>query len=311
MHAPNTAAALKPELDELWERLAWLPRLSELIAMQQGRQYQNEETLEARGLLSRKPKKGFVPALLRPDQECAIWSLPARVWIDPSIGNDPARGSRLESGIAQIVLNRVPLARGPWRLRAAVDDEGLAVSNRFVVFQPKEGGPSLRMLWALLNSPVANAFAYCALGRRAAPAKQWRAFPLPLVAQEAATAVESAAITYLHSAEGSGAMQPDHDRQVKHALLALDAEVLKLYDLPPRLERQLLDLFTGVERKGVGCDFSGYYPAGFTSCLPLYLVISQRFEQAAADTTADRFKPGESDYVRDVLATAAAGADEE
>ena len=51
---------------------------------------------------------------------------------------------------------------------------------------------------------------------------------------------------------------------MKQALLALDAEVLKLYDLPPALERQLLDLFTGVERKGVGCDFRGYYPPGFS-----------------------------------------------
>ena len=98
---------------------------------------------------------------------------------------------------------------------------------------------------------------------------------------------------------------------VKQALLALDAEVLKLYDLPPRLERQLLDLFTGVERKGVGCDFRGYYPPGFTSYLPLHMVISDRFQRAAADATADRFKPGESAYVRDVLSAAAVGTGEE
>ena len=53
-------------------------------------------------------------------------------------------------------------------------------------------------------------------------------------------------------------MQPGVNNEVKQTLLALDAEVLKLYGLPPRLERQLLDLFTGVERKGVGCDFRGY-----------------------------------------------------
>ena len=76
-------------------------------------------------------------------------------------------------------------------------------------------------------------------------------------------------------------------------------------------ERQLLDLFTGVERKGVGCDFRGYYPPGFTSYLPLHMVISEHFEHAAADTTADRFKPGESAYVRDVLSIAAAGTGEE
>jgi hypothetical protein len=312
VHAPNTAAVVKPELNELWERLACLTQLSEFVLVQQGRHYAKEQTLAARGLLSEKPKRGFLPALLRPDEECAIWKLPTRVWIDSSIHNDRARAGGVASGIAEVVMNRAPLARGPWRLCAVVDNEGLLVSNRFVVFQPKEGGPSLRALWALLNSPVANAYDYCASGKRETLVKRWRAFPIPPATREAATAVESAASIYLGAVEGADArfMPADHDRQVKHALLALDAEVLKLYDLPPRLERQLLDLFTGIERKGVGCDFRGYYPAGFTSYLPLHLVISERFERAAADVTADRFKPGESDYVRDLLA-AAAGADEE
>src|SRR5947208_2509303 len=106
-------------------------------------------------------------------------------------------------------------------------------------------------------------------------------------------------------------MRPISENNVKQALLALDAEVLKLYDLPPRLERQLLDLFTGIERKGVGCDFRGYYPPGFTSYLPLHEIVSDRFQHAKADLTADRFKPGESGYVRQILNTAAFGTAEE
>ena len=99
-------------------------------------------------------------------------------------------------------------------------------------------------------------------------------------------------------------MRPDTRKYVKQALLALDAEVLKLYDLPPRLERQLLNLFTGVDRKGVGCDLRSYYPPGFQSYLPLHMIISEDFQRAAADATVDRFRPGESAYVRDVLIVA-------
>ena len=130
---------------------------------------------------------------------------------------------------------------------------------------------------------------------------------------EGTQSIEAAASAYLAAVEASQSafMQPDRKKGVKQALLALDAEVLKLYDLPPRLERQLLDLFTGVERKGVGCDFYGYYPPGFTSYLPLHMIISDRFQRAAADATADRFKPGESEYVRDVLSAAAVGTGEE
>ena len=127
-----------------------------------------------------------------------------------------------------------------------------------------------------------------------------------------AASIEQAALRYrqLATSEGplfDGLTTPD---SLKQALLAMDAAVLRAYDLPPRLERQLLDLFVEVERKGVGCDFRGYYPPGFTSYLPLHMLISDRFQRAAADTTADRFKPGESAYVRDVLSVAAAGARE-
>ena len=137
--------------------------------------------------------------------------------------------------------------------------------------------------------------------------------PLPVVTVERSQAIEAAASAYLGAVKASESafMQPDFKNEVKQALLALDAEVLKLYDLPPRLERQLLDLFTDVERKGVGCDFRSYYPPGFTSYLPLHMLLSDRFQRAAADVTADRFKPGESAHVRDVLNAAAVGTGEE
>ena len=187
------------------------------------------------------------------------------------------------------------------------------MSSRFLVFRQKPGGPSLLLVWSLLNSPVANAYAYCFSGKRETLVKQWRAFPLPRITSERAQAAEAAASAYLAAVEASESafMEADTKNNVKQALLALDAEVLKLYDLPPRLERQLLDLFTGVERKGVGCDFHGYYPAGFASCLPLHLFISDRFRLAAADVTADRFKPGQSAYVRDLLRAAATSGAEE
>jgi len=86
--------------------------------------------------------------------------------------------------------------------------------------------------------------------------------------------------------------------------MAMDAAVLQAYDFPPRLERQVLDLFAGVDRKGVGCEFTGYYPPGFTAFLPLQLILSDRFRRAGADATSERFKPGRSDHVRDVLTTA-------
>jgi len=44
----------------------------------------------------------------------------------------------------------------------------------------------------------------------------------------------------------------------------IDAEVLRLYDLPAELERRLLDLFTGVRRRGVPFEQTEYFPKDFT-----------------------------------------------
>jgi hypothetical protein len=164
----------------------------------------------------------------------------------------------------------------------------------------------------VLNSPIGNAYAYCNTMQKHIYDGLIAALPLPMRWENQVDTIIEAAKAYLAIAKASESafMQPDSKNEVKRALLALDAEVLKLYDLPPRLERQLLDLFSGVERKGVGCEFRGYYSPGFTSYLPLHMVISERFQHAAADATADRFKPGDSEYVRDVLSVAAATIEE-
>jgi hypothetical protein len=44
----------------------------------------------------------------------------------------------------------------------------------------------------------------------------------------------------------------------------IDAEVLRLYDLPAALERKVLDLFTGIRRRGVPFNQPEYFPKGFT-----------------------------------------------
>jgi hypothetical protein len=44
----------------------------------------------------------------------------------------------------------------------------------------------------------------------------------------------------------------------------VDAEVLRLYHLPAPMERKLLDLFSGVRRRGVPFEQTEYFPKGFT-----------------------------------------------
>ena len=74
----------------------------------------------------------------------------------------------------------------------------------------------------------------------------------------------------------------------------MDAEVLRLYDLPPRLERELLDLFAGHERKGVGCRFDRYFPEGFTPYIPLHEYISEEYRRSTVGKVLERYEPVQS-----------------
>ena len=63
-------------------------------------------------------------------------------------------------------------------------------------------------------------------------------------------------------------------------LQRVDAEILRLYDFPPRLERQLLDLFSGYKRLGVPFDFRRYFPEDFEPHFPLHLYLSEEYQRS-------------------------------
>jgi hypothetical protein len=74
-------------------------------------------------------------------------------------------------------------------------------------------------------------------------------------------------------------------------LKRVDAEVLRLYDLPPRLERQLLDLFSGQQRPGVPFAFERYFPEDFEPCFPLHMYLSESYQRSTAGALRARYAP--------------------
>ncbi len=256
----------EPDLRALWLRLSAHPKLSDIIDVQKGHEFQREDGLRHRGVLSGTEREGWIPVVLRASDDYSVWELPVAGWLNFGPQTYRARGGGAEPGHPQVVLNYARVAREPWRLKAVVDHIGVAVSSRFLVFRPHAKSPSLIALWAVLNSPVANAFSYCWSSKRETLGKAWRSFPFPVLKAPHMSEVEAAAAQYLKVASppmGFALRMPD-ESAIYRALLDLDATVLRLYDLPPELEKELLALFTGVERPGVGCRFRGY-PEGWSS----------------------------------------------
>lgn len=313
-----------PELDDVWMYLSAGPTLNNHATMGNGLIFNGRTRPNARWTVRDAASVSGEPGFTSVDSDLQIWALPTLKKMNLDTAGLQCLRAGGPTGQPQVLLNYAPVSRQPWKLKATFDEKGRALTSRFTAIRPRNGGPSALCLWALLNSPIANAFAYDKLGKRDILVGAMRTMPVPARSPSHEAAIEHAATRYRELAIAKAAVRPaatnlfnqrapstaavPTDAEVRAALLAMDAAVLLAYDLPPRLERQLLDLFTGVERKGVGLDgpdgkstFRGYYPPGFTSALPLHLVISEQFERARADKTAERFKPGDSSHIRGVL----------
>jgi len=72
------------------------------------------------------------------------------------------------------------------------------------------------------------------------------------------------------------------EQRAQRILLQMDALILKGYGLPPWLERRLLDFFRG-ERRPVPFEFGDYFPATFTSNIPLWRFISPSYQSSRTD----------------------------
>ena len=113
----------------------------------------------------------------------------------------------------------------------------------------------------MLNSPVANAYAFSHLGKRDNIVGDLRAIPMPPT--DAFSRVETAVASYLDAAT-----QRASGDELLSLMANVDAEVLRLYDLPGELEQAVLSLFTGWKRVGVSFEQTRFLPDELDGVLP-------------------------------------------
>jgi len=162
--------------------------------------------------------------------------------------------------------------------------KGRPVKNNFNVVLPKDVNVPLEYIWALINSPLANAFVYCHSGERHNTPGIVKKIPLPMASANNIHKIAVIAKDYIKVAseingESAGGDKADEAEKI---LLKLDAEVLRLYDLSPRMEKRLLDLFSGYRRRGVMSFPDRYFPEDFESCFHLHEYISEEFKRSTA-----------------------------
>jgi hypothetical protein len=251
-HDQRTSFCL-PDLEEVWAYLAGNPVLEDLATAAKGLDYKGE--LPPGCITYREHEfAGGLPGFVRLNRNIQLHELPRLYWmnLDPNVISSSRSGTAV--GIPQVLLNYARASRGPWRLKALIDRVGHPVTSRFIPVRPINSLCSPELIWAFLNSPVANAYAFSHLRKRDNIVGDIRRIPMPKGG--ALERVQMATSDYFE-----GVAAPGSDPvSLQKLLLRVDAEVLKLYALSPELERSLLGLFTDWERVGVPFAQARYLP---------------------------------------------------
>jgi hypothetical protein len=293
--ATEDASLLVPELDDLWQALSAMKRLEVFADIGKGLEHRSVDD-------PKRPPATIVESPVRKDGLTAgfsAWSesqvtheLPRTSWLslDEKVIRRPGSGAPV--GIAQVLLNYARVSREAWCLKALIDEKGHPVTSDFSVARPRSDQLSLAVLWGLLNSALANAYAYCHSSKRHVLVGDMREMPIPNLAACDLAPLKKAVSEYLAAARATPSTKPQplkrsaqrnkstdqielfggeaeastSDAESEHLKFLhwrVDAEVLRLYNLPPKLERQLLDLFSGVRRRGVPFVQTEYFPKGY------------------------------------------------
>lgn len=265
-----------PRFKTIWDRLDSLPKLNAIATIRTGIRF--KPNLKAGAVFAKNAAnrrfgietvdKSFMPYLCKGqsyfslDEELHANSAWQYDWDRPKVIVPASRNSR-----------------GPWRYVAAWDESGLCVSRRFNAIWPKEELDFITptLLVAILNSPIAMAYVYTHSFQIDIPISVYQSIPMPSldVLHAVSIKIDGLVKDYISAVN----KKESTDIYLSTALMRIDAEVLKMYDLPPRMERELLAQFWGANRR-VPFRFDGYIPPEFKSAIPLHMYISQGFGEA-------------------------------
>jgi N-6 DNA Methylase len=282
-------------LDELWEHLERYPRLDYVANVYRGLKWWKQATGR-----SAVPRDGFAPGVFDPSASLLPFEIRnvAYLDLDPKHAMFPGPLTR-PWDTPKILANSARRSRGPWRIAAAYDLSGLVASQAFFGIWLRDENVPGEALEAILNGPLANAFLTERASNQHFTNQLLKQLPMPKHRSLGDIAEAVRRYRAAKVAIRKDALEPSGTDAVLNTLLIeIDAEVLKAYDLPPRLERRLLDFFRGHEdERRVGHEFRGWFPADFTAYIPLHEYLGPLVEQNRGPWALDIFTPAPDEEV--------------
>jgi hypothetical protein len=286
---PNYDLRIIPSQD-IWQYCRNLPKIGSIANVGRGLEYKSVKNSTSRTKFP-GAKQGFVRFErtledrrgVRKKVEIRITQLPDLYWMDLSDQAIENKRCGMPSNCPRVLLNYARGSRDkPWRLRPLIDKGGRATTNCCMTIEPTASEWGVKIVWGFLNSPFANAFVFCHSMERHNLESTVRNIPVPNYDRAGFDGIRQLVSEYFElNASGDSILQAEpSDDQLRKKLLQIDAAVMRLYDLPPKMEKRVLDFFQGIQRKGVDFEFKGYYPEGFESAVPLYEYLSEEYQRS-------------------------------
>ena len=230
-----------PPLRRLWEYLAESPRLGDFLTIHRGIEWQSGQ----RSAWGRERHPGYRRGL-HTSKHMRQFLTPAPVWLDCREERLRGNAVRLPWTAPKLIANAGRLSRFGWRIGATLDTTGLICSQQYFGLWPRQSVETapLQAFAALINGPLASAFLAVHSPEKGIRIAAVKRIPVPAALPETlADLVDE----YGRCLSGPG-IENMTDERLSALLLNIDAAVLQAYDLPPRLEHELLTFFSAEGR---------------------------------------------------------------
>lgn len=270
-----------PPLHMLWTHLAHNPTLSEQLEVHRGIEWKYAQDQAWSRDEQPDYRRGFATA-----RHLKQYVLSQSVWLD--CRPEMLRGNAIDHPWKKpkLMANAGRLSRGPWRIAATPDHSGLIGSQQWLGMWPRGDVDDDRLaaLAAIINGPVANAYLAVHSPAKGIRISAVNAIPMPAKLPDVADLVAE----YRRLLTDTELLS-DRDARLRELLVEIDSRVLAAYDLPPRLERNLLDYFGEAERP-VAHDWVNWNSLYPTPGLTLAERLSGRF-RPGHNWIGELFKP--------------------
>lgn len=259
-----------PRLESVWSETRTLTTVASTSVIHRGLEWTLPFEGNEHRLVSTEARPGFSRGIFSAEEDSFL-SLQDPQTLFLNTQRSVIRGSKLEYPWAspKVIVNAVRKSRGPWRMAAVGDRKGLVAYQSFHVIWP---GPSwdVDVLAAVIAGPLANAFVETHEPDKHITVTVLGSVPLPRLDLGSMHRIKSMVEQYRR------VVRRGLFEDARKLLRAVDAAVLKGYDLSPRVERRLLDHFNDAKRP-LPFEFGDYFPTGFTPSVSLAMFESETF----------------------------------